>query len=83
MAPGITISQAVIPLDDDFGKAIDKVEALLKVQRNKPPKSVTIGLMGIKRANNTGLPVVQLKGGVFQDESTIQKEGISGCKRLM
>lgn len=59
MAPGITISQAVTAFEDDndFGDAVDRVEEILKTQRNKPPKSVTLGLMGIKRANDTGLPV--------------------------
>ena len=82
MAPGITISQAVVPMDGDFGKAVDDVEALLKVQRNKPSRSVTIGLVGIKRANNTGLPVVQVKDGIFKDESTIQKESFQDVKGL-
>lgn len=77
MAPGITVSQAVAAYDDDskFGDAIDEVEGLLKTQRNKTPKSVMIGLMGIKRANNTGLPATQInKNGEFLDDSTIQKE---------
>ena len=78
MAPGITISQAVVPLNDDFGKTVDNLEALLKVQRNKPSRSVTTGLIGIKRANNTGLPVVRIKEedkkAIYKDESTIQKE---------
>ena len=71
MAPGITISQAVIPLEDDFNKAIDDIEALLKVQRNRPARSVTLGLLGVKRANNTGMPISGFK---YQDDSTIQKE---------
>lgn len=75
MAPGITISQAVVLLGDDFGKAIDEIEALLKVQRNKPQRSVTHGLMGIKRANDTGLPVVKVtEKGEYKDEPSIQKE---------
>ena len=82
MAPGITISQAVVPLDDDFGKAIDDVEALLKVQRNKPSRSVTTGLIGIKRANNTGMPVVLIKKDDFKDESTVQKECFQNVKNL-
>ena len=45
MAPGVTISQAVVLMENDFGKAIDDVEALLKVQRNKPARSVTTGLL--------------------------------------
>ncbi len=82
MAPGITISQAVVPLGDDFGKAIDNIEALLKVQRNKPSRSVTTGLIGIKRTNNTGLPVVLIKKGDYKDESTVQKECFQNVKLL-
>lgn len=72
MAPGITISQAVVLYDKDFGKAIDQIEALLKVQRNKPQRSVTYGLLGMKRANNTGLPVISKED--YRDEPTLQKE---------
>ena len=66
MAPCITISQAVVILSDNFNdgefdKAIDEIEGKLKVQRNKPTKSVISGLIGIKRANNTGLPIVKVK----------------------
>lgn len=82
MAPGITISQAVIPLDDDFGKAVDTIEKLLKQQRNKPSRSVTSGLIGIKRANNTGLPIVRIKNGEYQDEPTIQKNVFQNVKVL-
>ena len=82
MAPGITISQAVVPLGDDFGKAIDDIEALLKVQRNKPSRSVTTGLIGIKRANNTGLPVVLIKKNDYKDESTVQKECFQNVRLL-
>lgn len=58
MVPGITVSQAIAVFEENtrFGDAVDKVERMLKVQRNKPSKSVLSGLMGIKRANNTGLP---------------------------
>jgi len=63
MAPGITISQAVVPLENDFEKAIDKLETLLKNQRNKPSASITSGLIGMKRANSTGLPVVEINNG--------------------
>lgn len=86
MAPGITISQAVVPLGNDFGKAIDDVEAKLKAQRNKSPRSVTTGLIGIKRANNTGLPIVRIhKEGqkvFYKDKSTVQKECFQDVKGL-
>ena len=89
MAPGVTLSQAVAAYDDDrlFGEAIDEVERLLKTQRNKVPKNVMTGLMAIKRANNTGLPVTRVKTikekgadkkevvkEEFLDDSTVQKE---------
>ena len=89
MAPGVTVSQAVADYDDDskFGDAIDEVERLLKTQRNKAPKSVTSGLMAIKRTNNTGLPVTMVKTikekgtdgkevvkEEFLDDSSVQKE---------
>lgn len=61
MAPGITISQTVVAFDSDnqeeFKIAIDKAEQQLKSQRNNPAPSITLGLMGMKRANNTGLPI--------------------------
>ena len=64
MAPGITISQAVAAYDEavdgNFGKAVDEVEARLKAQRNRLQPPYTAGLLGIRRAPGTGLP---LSGG--------------------
>lgn len=94
MAPGVTISQAVVPLDDDFETAkddkgnlkfevaVNQLESRLKTQRNKVPQSVTAGLMGIKRANNTGLPVTKKdkdRDGkpVYLDDATSAKLGIA------
>lgn len=73
-APGITISQAVVkygsathednnnnggkPEVDTFEKAVLKLEEKLRSQRNKPMRSPTIGLMGIERSRQTGLPVI-------------------------
>ena len=74
MAPGVTVSQAVVAFDaneaDSFAAAVDKAERQLKVRRNMPEKSVLSGLMGIKRANNTGLPVT---GDGFLDDATCAK----------
>ncbi len=76
LAPGITVSQAVAAFDDDsqFGNAIDDVERILKTQRNKASKSVLAGLMGIKRANNTGLPVVKLEAVFDKDGKKVLDE---------
>lgn len=78
MAPGITISQAVALFDNDFGKAVDELEASLKTQRNKVPQSVTAGLMGIKRTNNTGLPITKVEKDkdnkdIYLDDATRAK----------
>ncbi len=61
-APGITVSQAVvkIPEDKEFKDVVDDLEKALRTQRNKPTASLTVGLMGIKRSNKTGLPAVEI-----------------------
>ena len=73
-APGITISQAVVSFDDDdFGKAVEKLERRLRSQRNRPMPSLTTGLMAIERSRKTGLPSVKIEEGDFIDESTLLK----------
>jgi CRISPR/Cas system-associated protein Cas10 (large subunit of type III CRISPR-Cas system) len=59
-APGITISQAVekFEKDEEFEQAVLNLEKSLRSQRNKPMRSPTIGLMGIERSRQTGLPVI-------------------------
>lgn len=59
-APGITISQGVVNMEEynTFEKAVNKLEEILKIQRNKPINSITCGLMGIERSRTTGLPVM-------------------------
>lgn len=58
-APGITVSQAVVKFNgDDFKTAVNELEKRLRTQRNKPMRSATLGLMGIERSRQTGLPVV-------------------------
>lgn len=62
-APGITISQAVEKMDKDFSKedfrqAVLKLEAKLRLQRNKPMRSTQPGFMGVERSRQTGLPVI-------------------------
>ena len=60
-APGITFSQAVVKMEGKFEKfedAVIQLHKLLKTQRNKLMRSQTLGLMGIKRSPQTGLPLV-------------------------
>ncbi|MCF0208680.1 MAG: hypothetical protein HUK07_04450 [Bacteroidaceae bacterium] len=64
IAPGITISQAVVKMEgdyEDFSEAVDELEKRLRTQRNRPMPSITTGLMGIKRSNNSGYPLVKIE----------------------
>ncbi|MCF0185824.1 MAG: CRISPR-associated protein [Bacteroidaceae bacterium] len=74
-APGITISQAVVKLEDntDFAAAVDELEKRLRAQRNRPMPSTTLGLMGIKRSNKTGLPAKEIKGADYLDAAIVAK----------
>lgn len=62
-APGITISQSVaeINTDEDFGEAVQKLEKNLRAQRNRQVRDLNLGLMGILRSRQTGLPVAHIR----------------------
>lgn len=74
-APGITISQAVVEIKEGvpFEEIVNTLEVRLKMQRNKPPRSVTLGLTGILRSRQTGLPVVSSEDGRYLDKATLAK----------
>jgi len=61
MAPGITISQAVVELngDSDYEEKSDELEKKLRAQRNKAIRPTTLGLMAMKRAPSTGFPAIE------------------------
>ena len=67
-APGITFSQAVVKMTGDYNKDVEELERLLKIQRNKPMRSQTLGLMGVLRSRQTGLPVTDKKPIMGKDE---------------
>ena len=50
-APGITISQAVVPFDgnENFADVVNELERKLRIQRNRPMRSQTLGYLGLKR----------------------------------
>lgn len=79
MAPGITISQAVVRMNDgmDFSEAVDALENRLQIQRNRLVRSATMGLLGIRRSRKTGLPAVEERNGEFWDEATLRKREMS------
>ena len=63
-APGVTVSQAVVTMNGKFEKfedAVNELEKRLRTQRNRPMRSATLGLMGIERSRQTGLPVTFVK----------------------
>lgn len=77
LAPGITISQAVVhfeeKLEDKHSEnrrsALDKLEKLLRAQRNKQSKSLLYGQMCMKRSGETGLPLrVRVNKGTHKEE---------------
>ena len=57
-APGITISQAVVPCpeEDNYAEYADELERRLRQQRNTPTGSLTTGLMAVLREAGTNLP---------------------------
>jgi hypothetical protein len=54
IAPGITISQAVVEINDGQALPIDELEKRLKIQRNKISMPAEIGFMGLERDRRTG-----------------------------
>ncbi|MDY0141567.1 MAG: hypothetical protein RBR97_06710 [Bacteroidales bacterium] len=77
IAPGITISQAVVTIETDFEEAVNLLEEKLKVQRNRPYNSTTLGLTGIRRARNTGMPAVKEEGKDYLDIATLKKRKVA------
>ncbi len=77
LAPGITISQAVVEMKDefaDFGKAVNELERKLRIQRNRPIPSLSLGLMATERYDKTGMPAAgKDKEGNLVDISTLKK----------
>lgn len=81
-APGITISQVVVKttrteLEKDFRSVMNSLEEKLHVQRNRQPKSMTLGLMSMERSRKTGLPAVACNRGDYIDEATLRKRELS------
>lgn len=79
-APGITISQAVIMVEDDpedFEARIDDLEERLRIQRNRPMQNTMMGVMGALRSRKTNMPVVDseiIKGKKeYYDAATLAK----------
>ena len=81
-APGITISQAVVKVTEEelkthFASCMDLLEKKLKIQRNKPARSMTVGFMGVERSRTTGLPAITQESQEYLDEGTLKKRNLS------
>lgn len=78
-APGITVSQAVVKVEDlekDFGAAVDQLESRLRIARNRATRPLDLGTAGMLRSRETGRPVVRVLENYqrpFLDESTFVK----------
>lgn len=73
MAPGITISQAVVKLEDNgYSEKAEELERLLQAQRNHPVKSLTTGLMAMERSRTTGLPATQIEKKEEKGKETVE-----------
>lgn len=84
-APGITISQAVVELsqDGDFASAVEELEKRLRIQRNMPAPSLTIGLTAIERSHTTGFPAItEDDDGKWIDEGTNKKRAAANRQDL-
>lgn len=79
-APGITVSQAVVPLTGDFGADVDLLETRLRIQRNRPLAYGSAGMCAIRRNARTGFPAL-LKPG-FPDEGSFQAASHYDAKAL-
>lgn len=82
MAPGITISQAVVEMDGAFSQAVDELESKLRTQRNRPVRSATWGLQGVRRSRKTGQPAVKMEKGEYQDKATVQKRKMNNVLKV-
>lgn len=75
-APGVTVSQAVVKMEgkfEKFEKAVNELEKRLRTQRNFQMRSSTIGMMGMLRSRQTGLPTIYRDGDDFLDAGTFAK----------
>lgn len=60
LAPGITISQAVVRYEEScsFSGLVDSLESRLKAERNRPASPLLVGQLGVKRSLRTGEPML-------------------------
>jgi hypothetical protein len=75
MAPGITISQAVVEYDGDYAVKSLELEDLLRQERNRYVQP-TVSFSAIERSRTTGLPAVAQKSNEWLDAATNAKRKV-------
>lgn len=85
--PGITVSQAVMKLENGLEKgSLRELDAQLKIQRNCRIKTAPVGLSVAKRAPRTGKPACERKGrgedSELIDFATAQKQNSKANDRF-
>lgn len=86
MAPGITISQAVLPLEGGLKRcSLQALEDLLKVQRNRLVAQHGTGWMISERSRKTGAPARHTEGKDRVSEAQFKKteKAKDGSQRLL
>lgn len=83
-APGIRISQAVIPLKEiALSEALELLELRLQHQRNRVPRPMEVGYMGLARARRSGNVAVRMEDGEAICASIVKKrEHATGIRLL-
>ena len=75
MAPGITISQAVVEYDGDYAVKSLELEDLLRQERNRYVQPI-VSFSAIERSRTTGLPAVEQKAKEWHDAATKAKREV-------
>ncbi|MGL5894411.1 MAG: Cas10/Cmr2 second palm domain-containing protein, partial [Bacteroidales bacterium] len=86
LAPGITVSQAVVALESDLRSSdIQELERRLKIQRNRPMPQLNLASMSMERSRRTGGAGVEYRKGEVIDLPTLKKldESDSSTMRLL
>ncbi len=77
LAPGITVSQAVVKIEDDFAsnaaKYTNQLEQKLRAQRSRPVVQHGLGWMVSERSRRTGKPGVAWKKEAVVDAGQVAK----------
>ncbi len=82
-APGLTISQAVVPFEGEFDKTpFDTLQKNLDTQRNKPKATFRTAWMAAERSRRTGMAAEGKEGGDYLSREELLKRNDADHTRL-